>query len=114
MRRRPPRSTRPDTRFPYQTLFRSRVDGRRRHHVDALPRADVDAALAHDALGLVDVDELLGLDRGGEPGGVDLLQDVVVPERSEEHTSELQSLMRISYAVFCLNKTMQIQFKRTY
>ena len=47
-------------------------DGRRVDHVDALPRADVDAALAHDALGLVDVDELLGLDRLGEVVGVDL------------------------------------------
>ena len=44
----------------------------RRDHVDALPRADVDAALAHDALGLVDVDELLRLDRLGEVVGVDL------------------------------------------
>ena len=51
-----------------------------RDQVDALPRADVDAALAHDALGLVDVDELLGLDRLGQPVGVDLLEDVVVPE----------------------------------
>jgi hypothetical protein len=40
-------------------------------HVDALPRADVDAALAHDALGLVDVDELLGLDGLGQVVGVD-------------------------------------------
>src|SRR3954447_190986 len=45
-----------------------------RHHVDALPRADVDAALAEDALGLVDVEELLRLHRRGQEGGVDLLQ----------------------------------------
>jgi hypothetical protein len=49
-------------------------DGAGRDHVDALPRADVDAALAHDALGLVDVDELLGLDRLGQVVGVDLLR----------------------------------------
>ena len=48
-----------------------------RHHVDALPRADVDAALAEDALGLVDVEELLRLHRAGEVRRVDLLQLVV-------------------------------------
>src|SRR3546814_4973472 len=88
MIRRPPRSTRTDTLFPYTTLFRSlhsrleiggdhpRLhDGHQVHHVD-LPdpvhpvQAEGDAGLA----------------------------------RSEEHTSELQSLMRISYAVFCLKK----------
>ena len=49
-------------------------DGGGGEHVDALPGADVDAAFAEDALGLVDVQELLGLDRGGEVAGVDLLQ----------------------------------------
>src|SRR3546814_3157607 len=75
MIRRPPRSTRTDTLFPYTTLFRSghaagaarHLPGRRRRLLD--PR--------------------LGRRRGA---------------RSEEHTSELQSLMRISYAVFCLKK----------
>src|SRR5512143_3053004 len=50
------------------------ADRAHRDHVDALPRADVDAALAEDALGLVDVEELLRLHRRGEVGGVDFLQ----------------------------------------
>src|SRR3546814_2540074 len=111
MIRRPPRSTRTDTLFPYPTLFRSLVQ-----------RLD----LAPEAIGL-----------GGDLGGrhvvagtpdfagvgeahflrpfVDQLDEAHivlahrlrnrVPARSEEHTSELQSLMRISYAVFCLKKT---------
>src|SRR3546814_12859003 len=78
MIRRPPRSTRTDTLFPYTTLFRS-LTGR-------LPAFT--AAITH----------LSGeLDRRGEGSG----------PRSEEHTSELQSLMRISYAVFCLKKKKQ-------
>src|SRR3546814_14893909 len=77
MVRRPPRSTRTDTLFPYTTLFRSRPDGRGRSaaRVGRYAR-DGDAGRHRPA------------DRG----------------RSEEHTSELQSLMRISYAVFCLKK----------
>ena len=55
-------------------------DGRRLHHVDALPRADVHAALAHDALGLIDVDELLWLDGLGQIVGVDLNEGVVDAE----------------------------------
>src|SRR3546814_10518311 len=85
MIRRPPRSTRTDTLFPYTTLFRSRsAEGNRwRHQRKAgtpgyscfvfLPRLDAQAWRTF-------------------------------PARSEEHTSELQSLMRISYAVFCLKK----------
>src|SRR3546814_3321971 len=76
MIRRPPRSTRTDTRFPYTTLFRS--------------NAVVDHALA--------VDGALFL---GVEGGRIILE---ILDRSEEHTSELQSLMRISYAVFCLKQ----------
>src|SRR3546814_5275986 len=115
MIRRPPRSTRTDTLFPYTTLFRSlrlrpldplrqpveelevaiegafdaRAQDLHRHRarlgrggLRALPR------LRHDH-GVVDL---------GDRGGGDR-------HRSEEHTSELQSLMRISYAVFCLKKT---------
>src|SRR5215210_758816 len=55
-------------------------DGLGGEHVDALPRADVDAALAHDALGLVDVEELLRLDRPAEVVRRDLLEDVVAGE----------------------------------
>src|SRR3546814_18461701 len=91
MRRRPPRSTRTDTLFPYTTLFRS---------VLGFPLCIVgggrDASQwrggqgAGDRSGDIQPDSRLG-------GSLDL-------RRSEEHTSELQSLMRISYAVFCLKK----------
>src|SRR3546814_2029643 len=83
MIRRPPRSTRTDTLFPYTTLFRSRHDaGRLDRHRDVRPR-DRGRSRAH----------------GTAPA-----RHRGRPERSEEHTSELQSLMRISYAVFCLKK----------
>src|SRR3546814_14499578 len=76
MIRRPPRSTRTDTLFPYTTLFRSRIIR------NAAPVAYV-----------------IGL--------IMLLLVMFTGDRSEEHTSELQSLMRISYAVFCLKKKKQ-------
>src|SRR3546814_2125828 len=106
MSRLPPRSTRTDTLFPYTTLFRSvpdpfadgvagvRLPG---DHADVLllrpdhRRPAVCRPAAHP-----------GIDLGRDPAG---LQPVRAgPGRSEEHTSELQSLMRISYAVFCLKK----------
>src|SRR3546814_3227211 len=86
MIRRPPRSTRTDTLFPYTTLFRSQParDGR--------TQVDQDAEAQHP------------------------VQRVAIAgrqmRRSEEHTSELQSLMRISYAVFCLKKK-KIKHKHT-
>src|SRR3546814_1495590 len=101
MIRRPPRSTRTDTLFPYTTLFRSD-----RHRPCPPAGADADRRT----------------DRGARPGGPADLPDhpdpgrddltrfrphgrlPVISPRSEEHTSELQSLMRISYAVFCLKK----------
>src|SRR3546814_8227727 len=113
MIRRPPRSTRTDTLFPYTTLFRSADD------LEALGqplgcdrRAAVEdrAELAQvDRLGLHHVDE--HVDHGGheqQEGDAVTLQ-----LRSEEHTSELQSLMRISYAVFCLKKKTQEPSKQT-
>src|SRR3546814_9913839 len=89
MIRRPPRSTRTDTLFPYTTLFRSESDAGHAAPVQIgfqRPRAP-----------------RIGLEReDGRP----VLRDVCHLNRfrSEEHTSELQSLMRISYAVFCLKK----------
>src|SRR3546814_10062382 len=101
MIRRPPRSTRTDTLFPYTTLFRSDVDlaGRRRAgmrdpqagHETELDRLLRDGKSAGDH-------RLAGDDRGQRR------QAHQRQLRSEEHTSELQSLMRISYAVFCLKK----------
>src|SRR3546814_8504226 len=97
MRRLPPRSTRTDTLFPYTTLFRSmhRIDpqvalsGRLVEHA-AFCQRDIVAVCEH----------ALPIGVGGRMMG----QKRVRSARSEEHTSELQSLMRISYAVFCLKK----------
>src|SRR3546814_4923887 len=98
MIRRPPRSTRTDTLFPYTTLFRSLLQERA-----ALDHRHVLARVEHDArrqpLVLAQAGRLLAL--GEAQAGVDLAVDDL---RSEEHTSELQSLMRTSYAVFCLKK----------
>src|SRR3546814_5185728 len=97
MRRRPPRSTLTDTLLPYTTLFRSLAalvdvgDVDRRAHVDAarvrllLPGDHLEQRRLAGAVGADDADD----------------------RRSEEHTSELQSLMRNSYAVFCLKKKKQ-------
>src|SRR3546814_4622365 len=99
MIRRPPRSTRTDTLFPYTTLFRSPITGRSTDDrtLPSLPRwcsrkaarpgpettiSHLASVLAHFAI----------------PGAIRS------KSRSEDHTSELQSLMRISYAVFCLKK----------
>src|SRR3546814_13596402 len=87
MIRRPPRSTRTDTLFPYTTLFRSGGgDG------DPLLGGAYVGAAAEEIGGHADGGQRIGV---GERAGA---------ARSEEHTSELQSLMRISYAVFCLKK----------
>src|SRR3546814_15128359 len=83
MIRRPPRSTRTDTLFPYTTLFRSNHGAGRKlgrsHHLDHVHSRNPATRAGRDTGGM----------------------------RSEEHTSELQSLMRISYAVFCLKKKTQ-------
>src|SRR3546814_2752387 len=95
MIRRPPRSTRTDTLFPYTTLFRS-ADARRGDDETAALVGVVGAGQPDAEMGLVE--GVLGeADRGEQ--AADGAGDLV---RSEEHTSELQSLMRISYAVFCL------------
>src|SRR3546814_8108480 len=111
MIRRPPRSTRTDTLFPYTTLFRSRAiapeaqveavltDAKVAHGDVGQPvrQGRIEVELARRRVGL-EADEHL---QDGETGpGRPALRHV----RSEEHTSELQSLMRISYAVFCLKK----------
>src|SRR3546814_3853872 len=104
MIRRPPRSTRTDTLFPYTTLFRSRTaepcaDAGRRAGAagGAARRADRHLRL-RPAAACRDIGRPVRTAGGG--GG---LSGAARP-RSEEHTSELQSLMRISYAVFCLKK----------
>src|SRR3546814_1662911 len=116
---RPPRSTRTNTLFPYTTLCRAEgidqaaLDAGLRDHAFALPRV-FDAGRVAPAC-----DHRLERSAGVAPGEVLAPADVeaavrrlqggyVQAARSEEHTSELQSLMRISYAVFCLKKKIVI------
>src|SRR3546814_9637513 len=114
MTRLPPRSTLTDTLFPYTTLFRSV------HRVRRV--ADAEAEAAEVRRGVGDLRRVRGVDaaaevdrRAGSGGTTDVsggqegrgrVADAAVVDagRSEEHTSELQSLMRISYAVLCLKK----------
>src|SRR3546814_17606919 len=96
MIRRPPRSTRTDTLFPYTTLFRSldlarRVRGDGEHDIDAVAHRDGD-----------DPVETIGINNRRRVARPPADADHRLAKRSEEHTSELQSLMRISYAAFCL------------
>src|SRR3546814_9817362 len=107
MRRRPPRSKRTDTLFPYTTLFRSSAAAGREHQQGG--GGDQRTNRSGE-----------GGDRrhGGDPRNAETTKCQSTPaawatstrgannpgSRSEEHTSELQSLMRISYAVFCLKK----------
>src|SRR3546814_4434467 len=112
MIRRPPRSTRTDTLFPYTTLFRSRA-GRRTarlcRHRARFGRAQGGAERADREHG---ADRVPPAATFHGASGARLLTRAIARQRlgagqryrSEEHTSELQSLMRISYAVFCLKK----------
>src|SRR3546814_3342047 len=90
MIRRPPRSTRTDTLFPYTTLFRSQ--GRIGQGTATLLTTvdQIDPLYVNFSMSVSELTRARGLQSNGK--------------RSEEHTSELQSLMRISYAVFCLKK----------
>src|SRR3546814_6033036 len=98
MIRRPPRSTRTYTLFPYTTLFRSQEN-----FMDIL--SHLLAALSPFHLLLAVGGVVAGTIIGALPGlTATMAIAVLTPLRSEEHTSELQSLMRISYAVFCLKK----------
>src|SRR3546814_3830361 len=113
MIRRPPRSTRTDTLFPYTTLFRSvhrRAPPRPR---SAQGRAADRSAAADQARAGRDADgaraACLNAGLGRIARGSLASRRAHANSRSEEHTSELQSLMRISYAVFCLKKKKQIR-----
>src|SRR3546814_1489128 len=98
--RRPPRSTRTDTLFPYTTRFRSfRMRVNRAYVAGDLA---VGARVALPESAAAHLLRVLRLDVGD--GCVLFNGDGHDYDRSEEHTSELQSLMRISYAVFCLKK----------
>src|SRR3546814_6988836 len=114
MIRRPPRSTRTDTLFPYTTLFRSVAD-------------NADAGAAGNEHADLQADRRTHRRAGGghlypgrhAPGAGRKLPlarrraNRPRHQRSEEHTSELQSLMRISYAVFCLKKKNKKERRRT-
>src|SRR3546814_3462201 len=95
MIRRPPRSTRTDTLFPYTTLFRSATDEFRSEVTRSRPTRVV-VMLYDEAIASLEA-------------AIEAMQRNAIEERSEEHTSELQSLMRISYAVFCLKKKKKRQ-----
>src|SRR3546814_7378468 len=109
MIRRPPRSTRPDTLCPYTTLFRSgRADRARFELQRALPqpfprhpasrtRCAARGVRTHRPRAVAPRRSRAGRRAASDDG-------VTATQRSEEHTSDLQSLMRISYAVFCLTK----------
>src|SRR3546814_4929862 len=103
MIRRPPRSTRTDTLFPYTPLFRSRCADIGKHGVPGRISKVFERRLAPILAAAVP--------QACDPGpdarrlfGHQCRRSRVLCVRSEEHTSELQSLMRISYAVFCLKK----------
>src|SRR3546814_9045117 len=104
MIRRPPRSTRTDTLFPYTTLFRSSES----HHRAALDGVGVALGRVTRARLLLDSGQLAMLTAQRLEARY---SHWLVYPRSEEHTSELQSLMRISYAVFCLKKKINTTFK---
>src|SRR3546814_3588984 len=96
MIRRPPRSTRTDTLFPYTTLFRSYA---------ALIREMAEESGATDVyIPAEAIQEYMQSGDFDAEAWADFEQEALEAMRSEEHTSELQSLMRISYAVFCLKK----------
>src|SRR3546814_9741284 len=113
MIRRPPRSTRTDTLFPYTTLFRSDVVAGDAQAISLGGHAESQATNGDSTVS--------GGSAGNDiikTGGFGLTGDLVagdsMAKRSEEHTSELQSLMRNSYAVFCLKTKIYKTVKTTY
>src|SRR3546814_9014495 len=105
MIRRPPRSTRTDTLFPYTTLFRSaEMRARIKEDESSVPQKDGDWIYWSEfEEGGQYRKHFRKAAAGGDPVLI-LDENVLAEGRSEEHTSELQSLMRTSYAVFCLKK----------
>src|SRR3546814_5419877 len=96
MIRRPPRSTRTDTLFPYTTLFRS-------SQIAKMAPNTANGTAVTTASGSIQ----------RSYWAAKIRNTMTIPNRSEEHTSELQSLMRISYAVFCLKKKNKSKYIHT-
>src|SRR3546814_10707791 len=115
MIRRPPRSTRTDTLLPYTTLFRSP----RTTSTSFITLAGEKKCRPRTSAGRLVTEAISSIDRY-EVFEARIAPGLAIPSsrakisfRSEEHTSELQSLMRISYAVFCLKKKNNIEHKRS-
>src|SRR3546814_8591065 len=106
MIRRPPRSTRTDTLFPYTTLFRSPLIPELAGHLIAGGGKRMRPMLTLAAAQLLDYP---GRRHCKLAAAFEFIHTATLLHRSEEHTSELQSLMRISYAVFCLKKKKNIK-----
>src|SRR3546814_1303540 len=102
MIRRPPRSTLTDTLFPYTTLFRSIGIDQRMPLSDRLLAVQADQATEQLFEGIRVCEKMAII--GHQKINAFVQSGAYIDARSEEHTSELQSLMRISYAVFCLKK----------
>src|SRR3546814_1638041 len=117
MIRRPPRSTRTDTLFPYTTLFRQGAGRWRAEKMTtpATPCGESPLGSCHRS-GTIACRKASG--GSGNPRSHKQVQlptpGRILPQRSEEHTSELQSLMRNSYAVFCLQKKKHTKKKNEY
>src|SRR3546814_10084254 len=116
MIQRPPRSTRPDTLFPYTTLFRSQGEEVFMSAHAIQPLVDIGLNRGQDDLTIsVMLNLLVGLITDANRTHAPITgQGRLFPLRSEEHTSELQSLMRISYAVFCLKTTTKFMTQSLY
>src|SRR3546814_5466918 len=111
MIRRPPRSTRTDTLFPYTTLFRSTCAEHQSQRLPSRPQPPSERIVQSLVTTLLSFGQSLAKMRLPLAIGVRLSRMLL---RSEEHTSELQSLMRISYAVFCLKKKKIRKNNSTY
>src|SRR3546814_8751651 len=118
MSRRPPRSSRTHTLFPYPTLFRSArlgvvlgaVEAGHDNGAKSLAFGAGEAGGEGVAHNLRRIEQIL--QSGDQPGARRIRGEAQQRGRSEEHTSELQSLMRISYAVFCLKKKKRERTKQ--
>src|SRR3546814_7207997 len=113
MRLRPPRSTRTDTLFPYTTLFRSIIHNNLQAALAATRVTDGFSGATYNSGAKAAALSIFESTKQRFFGQILLSMKLPSLIRSEEHTSELQSLMRISYAVFCLKKKKLIQLVPT-